>query len=99
MGLRIWHDFIMRRTKHLTDTYTFPGFRPLRKLKGLFGDPCARIVVLRRRGKKQSAEPAARSTGPTTTIADVESVTCPAVATASTWSWSYGASGADTAAP
>jgi hypothetical protein len=89
---------VMRRTKHLTDTYAFPGFRPLRTLKGLFGDPFALVVVLRRRGKKPSAEPAVQSIGPTTTIAGVESATCPALATASTWSWNCVASGAGTAA-
>lgn len=63
--------FVMRRLKHLTDAYAFPGFRPLRTLKGLFGDRFALVVVLRRRGKKPSAEPVARSTGPTMTLADV----------------------------
>jgi hypothetical protein len=90
--------FVMRRTKHLTDAYAFPGFRPLRTLKGLFGDRIARIVVLRRRGKKSSAGPVARSTGPAMTTADEEFATCPAVPTASTWSWSCVASGAGTAA-
>ena len=90
--------FVMRRTKHLTDAYAFPGFRPLRTPKGLFGDRFARVVVLKRRGKKPSAGPVARSTGPAMTIADEESATCPAVPSASTWSWNCVASGAGTAA-
>lgn len=61
---------VMRRIKHLTDAYAFPGFRPLRTPKGRFGDPFALVIVLRRRGKKPSVEPAAQPTGPTTTIAD-----------------------------
>jgi len=42
----------MRKIKQLGDIYRFPGFRSLRTLNGLFGDPKARIVVLKRRGKK-----------------------------------------------
>jgi len=63
--------FVMRRTKHLTDAYAFPGFRPLRTVKGLFGDRFARVIVLKRRGKKPSAGPVVRSIGPATTTADV----------------------------
>ena len=90
--------FVMRRTKHLTDAYAFSGFRPLRTPKGLFGDRFARVVVLKRRGKKLSAEHAARSTGSATTTTGEESATCPAVPSASTWSWSCVASSAGTAA-
>ena len=74
----------MRRIKYLTDAYAFPGFRALRTLKGVFGDPYARIVVLRRRGKELSAEPAAQSIGPITTVACAKFVTCLAVRSAST---------------
>jgi len=88
----------MRRIKSLYDAYAFPGFRTLRRLKGLFGDRFARIVVLKRRGKKPAAEPAALSVGPTTTAGGEESATCPVVPTASTWSWSCVASSAGTAA-
>ena len=61
----------MRRIMHLTETYAFLGFRPLRALKGRFGDRFARVLLLRRRGKKQSVEPVARFIGPTTTTANV----------------------------
>ena len=90
--------FVMRRTKHLTDAYAFSGFRPLRTPKGLFGDRFARVVVLKRRGKKLSAESVAQSIGPAMTTAGEESATCPAVPSASTWSWNCVASGAGTAA-
>ena len=90
--------FVMRRIKHLTDAYAFPGFRPLRKVKGLFGNRFARVIFLKRRGKKPSAGPVAQSIGPTTTTAGEESATCPAVPSASTWSWNCVASGAGTAA-
>ena len=89
----------MRRIKSLYDVYAFPGFRTLRRLKGLFGDRFARIVVLKRRGKKPAAGPAALSVGPTTTSAGEESVTCAVVPTVSTWNWICVVSGAATAAP
>ncbi len=38
----------------LPDTYRFPGFRPEAVVRGIFGDPKARIVALRRRRKKRS---------------------------------------------
>jgi hypothetical protein len=90
--------FVMRRIKHLTDAYAFPGFRPLRSLEGLFGDRYARIVLLKRRGKKLSAESVAQSTGPAMTSEGEESGTCPVAPSASIWTWSCVASSAGTAA-
>ena len=43
----------MRKTKRLLDEYRFPGFRPVAKIKGKFGDSQARILPLKRRQKKQ----------------------------------------------
>ena len=74
----------MRRIKYLTDSYAFPGFRALHTLQGVFGDPYARIVVLRRRGKKLFAEPAAQPIGLITTTACAKSATCLAVSCVST---------------
>jgi hypothetical protein len=39
--------------------YRFPGFEPLATLRGVFGDPMAVVVALRRRRKKRLAEGAA----------------------------------------
>jgi len=89
----------MRRIKSLYDGYDFPGFRPLRRAKGLFGDRFARVVVLRRRGKKLAAGRAARSVGHTTTTGGEEFATCPLVPIASIWNWNCVASGAATAVP
>ena len=89
----------MRRVKSLYDAYVFPGFRPLRRVKGLFGDRFARILVLKRRGKKLAAGRVARSVGLTTTAGGEEFATCPVVPTASIWSWNCVVSGAATAAP
>ncbi|MGD9897430.1 MAG: hypothetical protein AB7T14_10200, partial [Candidatus Methylacidiphilaceae bacterium] len=41
--------------KRLLDAYRFAGFRPLEAIKGVFGDPHARVVTLARRSKKRSA--------------------------------------------
>ncbi|MCZ3140995.1 hypothetical protein NYZ10_19445, partial [Acinetobacter baumannii] len=41
--------------KRLLDAYRFAGFRPLEEIKGVFGDPYARVVTLARRSKKRSA--------------------------------------------
>ncbi len=43
----------MKNTKRLLDEYRFPGFRPVAKIKGKFGDSKARIIPLKRRQKKQ----------------------------------------------
>jgi hypothetical protein len=48
---------ISRKPKHILDAYRFPFFRPLEKIRGIFGDSKARIITLVRRSKKQSATP------------------------------------------
>lgn len=45
----------MKKVKRLLDAYRFPGFRPLAKLKGKFGDNKVRIIQLVRLEKKLSA--------------------------------------------
>jgi hypothetical protein len=50
----------MRRTKRLLDEYRFPGFRPVAKIKGKFGDPKALIIALKRRQKKHHVAVAQR---------------------------------------
>jgi hypothetical protein len=49
----------MRKTMRLPDTYRFPGFHPEAIVRGIFGDPKARVVALRRRRKKRPVAPAA----------------------------------------
>jgi hypothetical protein len=46
----------MRKKRGLYDAYQFPGFHPEVKSKGIFGDPVAQVVVLKRRQKKQNAD-------------------------------------------
>lgn len=50
---------ISLKHKRLLDAYRFPLFRPLEKVRGVFGDSKARIITLVRRSKKQSATPVA----------------------------------------
>ena len=56
-------------------------------LKGLFGDPFARIIRLQRRGKKQSVEPAERFLAPSTTEKQDWYGTSRAEIYGSTWNW------------
>src|SRR6202043_2192734 len=42
-----------KRSRRLWDTYSFPGFRPQQTVRGIFGDPKARVITLKRRSKKR----------------------------------------------
>lgn len=42
----------MNKIKHLRDIYRFTNFRPESSVKGVFGDPMALVIHLRRRQKK-----------------------------------------------
>ena len=44
----------MKRGRTLSELFSFPCFTPERRLKGKMGDAKARIVTLRRRGKKEA---------------------------------------------
>ena len=57
----------MAKFKQLLDLYRFPGFVPLPRIRGVFGDLRAVVITLRRRRKKRSATSAVKRTGPTTT--------------------------------
>src|SRR5664280_3106090 len=46
---------LSKRQRRLWDTYTFPGFRPQPTVRGVFGDPKARLIMLARRAKKRPA--------------------------------------------
>ena len=43
----------MGKIKRLQDVYRFPGFVPLAQVRGVFGDPYAVVITLRRRRKKR----------------------------------------------
>lgn len=76
---------ISPKRKRLLDTYRFPGFRPLEKIRGIFGDSKARIVTLVRRSKKQSATVVAERTLAGTTRGFDGFATCLVATHASIW--------------
>jgi len=86
------------KLRRLADAYTFPGFRPLQRVRGLFGEPGARLIRLVRRGKKRSVAAAVRLIAPGTTAGVGGYGICPAPITASTSSWKCDGSNAGGAA-
>jgi len=57
----------MAKFKLLHDLYRFPGFVPLPRVRGRFGDPLAVVITLQRHRKKQCVASVARCMVPTTT--------------------------------
>ncbi|OGV97665.1 MAG: hypothetical protein A2W53_08060 [Nitrospinae bacterium RIFCSPHIGHO2_02_39_11] len=57
----------MRKKRRLLDEYQFPGFRPKAGIQGIFGDPKARVIRLKRTQKKQYAAHAEQFIGVITT--------------------------------
>ena len=49
----------MQALRTLRALFSLPGFVASARLKGVFGDRCARVVVLRRRKKRRGARAAA----------------------------------------
>ena len=45
----------MEKNRKLLDEYRVPGYRPMARIKGIFGDPKARVITLRRTQKKRYA--------------------------------------------
>ena len=74
---------ISRKSRRILDAYRFPFFRPLEKIRGIFGDSKARIITLVRRSKKQSATPVAERTPVGTTRGCDEFATSPVATHAS----------------
>jgi len=69
--------------RELRDAYRFPGFVPRHLIRGIFGDPQARVVSLTRRAKKRSAVRVARRIAAGTIGGAVGSATCRAAPSAS----------------
>ena len=80
-----------RVRRRLSDTYRFAGFRALEQIKGVFGDPRARVVTLMRRSKKLPAARAGEFTAAGTTESSEEFAICPAAMPACTWNSRFGA--------
>jgi hypothetical protein len=89
----------MGKQRRLQDAYRFAGLRPLATVRGVFGDPRARIVVLVRRRKKLRVARVGGGTAVSTTDDAGWCGTCLAPISASTWTWKYAASRAGVAGP
>ena len=68
----------MGKKKRLLDEYQFPGFRPLSAIQGIFGDPRARVIRLKRTQKKRFADAVARLIAAITTRKCNRHGICPA---------------------
>jgi hypothetical protein len=62
----------MQTKRRLLDEYRFPGFHPQSEIQGIFGDPKARIIHLKRAQKKRYADAVDGVTGVITTRRGVE---------------------------
>jgi hypothetical protein len=76
----------MANFSRLHDLYSFPGFIPAATIRGVFGDPYAVVIALRRRRKKHAVAGAAPAIAPSTTNPFDGYATSIAAAGASTWS-------------
>ena len=68
----------MGKLKRLQDIYKFPGFSPSAEVRGIFGDPRAVVITLRRRRKKLAVGRAAARVAPSTINGRVACATAPA---------------------
>lgn len=66
----------MKTGRSLRELFSFPGFVAAATLKGVFGDPKARIVTLRRRKKQRSVQTVAIVVAAVTTSAPAAPATC-----------------------
>src|SRR6188768_1297020 len=80
------------RRRRLWDTYSFAGFRAQPTVRGIFGDPKARVITLRRRSKKRCAGAVVGSRWAGTTARSVACAICRAGTRGYSWSWRCGAS-------
>ncbi len=87
------------KKKYLADAYCFKGFIPQKTITGIFGDPYARVIVLKRYQKKRSVPSADMLIGPFTIIPCDAYVTYPVAPIESTSSWRYAGSTAESVAP
>jgi len=84
----------MGKNRKLLDEYRFPGFRPMAKIKGVFGDPKARVITLRRTQKKRYAAVAERHIEAITTRRRDAYEICLAGMPEYIWKWKCGESNA-----
>lgn len=58
----------MKEIKTLRELFSFPGFYALQQLKGVFGDPKARIIELKRQKKELYVQVVGKAITDTTTL-------------------------------
>ena len=88
----------MVKISRLEDAYSFPGFRALPKLSGVFGDSFARVITLIRRQKKRHVAPVVEYIKVFTTGKLDGYETSPVAGFASIWTWRFAVSFASVAA-
>lgn len=84
----------MGKKRRLLDEYQFPGFRPRSRIQGIFGDPKARVIRLKRTEKKQHVVAVGQCTAVITTRQFDRYETYPAEMPGSIWKWKSGGSSA-----
>jgi hypothetical protein len=89
----------MAKRRRLQDEYRFAGARPLATVRGVFGDPMARIVTLVRRRKKRHVASAGGGTAVCTTGDAGWCETCRVPIVAFSWTWKSAASHAGVVVP
>lgn len=89
----------MAQFDSLRDFYSFPGFTPNATVRGVFGDPYAAVLTLRRRPQKLSAPSVAPPIDPATTRPSAGSATSIAAGVAFTSNSPCGGSIAGSATP
>jgi len=82
----------MHKHKRLTDAYRFPGFTPSQTVKGIFGDPKAKVIHLHRRQKKQFVLSVGEPTAVSTIISSDAFAISRAVTDGCIWSWMFAVS-------
>jgi len=83
-----------KRSRRLWDTYSFFGFRPEQTVRGIFGDPQARVITLKRRSKKRLVDVAVASRWGGTTARSAACVIVRAATRGYFWKWKCGGSNA-----
>ena len=76
-----------RRCRRLWDAYCFPGFRPEPTVRGIFGDPKARVIGLNRRSKKPFVVVAVAVRRAGTIIRFAGCAICRAATRGFSWNW------------
>ncbi len=82
----------MGKLRRLQDIYRFPGYIPMAEVRGVFGDPSAVVITLRRRRKKLAAECAVEGIAPSTINGRDASATSPVATGESTSTSRYAGS-------